>query len=86
MYLNRDKESNKQLFDSLYGRRTEIEGKFGANLGWERLDARQACRIALHTEGSIDDSEQELEKLRVWMIENLLRFKGVFSPYLADLV
>ncbi len=86
MYLNRDKETNKQLFDSLYERRTEIEDQLGASLSWERLDARQACRIALHTEGSIDDSDDELRELRAWMVGNLLTFKDVFSPYLAELV
>ena len=85
MYLNRDKELNKQLFGALYERRTEIEGNLGANLGWERLDARQGCRIALHTEGSIDGSKRELTELRAWMVENLLKFEEVFSPYLEEL-
>ena len=86
VYLNRDQEFNKQLFDSLCEKRTEIEESVGATLGWERLDSRQASQIALYTEGSIDGSEQELAKLREWMVENLLKFKEVFSPYLAELV
>lgn len=86
MYLNRDKESNKRLFDSLSERRTAIEESLGATLGWERLDSKQASRIALYTEGSIDDSEQELTDLRAWMVKHLLNFKDVFRQHLDELI
>ena len=86
IYLNRDREFNKQLFESLFESQTDIEEAIGTELGWERLDSGKASRIAVYSVGSIDSSEQELAKLRVWMIENLLRFKEVFSPYLADLI
>ena len=86
IYLDRDEEFNKRLFDSLTESRSEIEESIGQTLSWERLDSKKACRIALYTEGSIDDSEHELTELRAWMIENLLKFKEVFSPYLSELV
>ncbi|MCY4474708.1 MAG: DUF4268 domain-containing protein [Chloroflexi bacterium] len=86
LYLDRDSEFNKQLFDSLNEKRAEIEQSLNETLGWERLDTRKSSRIALYTEGSIDSSERDLRELREWMVENLLKFKEVFSPYLADLV
>ena len=86
VYLEREKGDNKRLFDTLEERRSEIEEAFGGSLEWERRDDVKLSKIGLYTEGSIDDSKQELTKLREWMVENLLKFKKVFSPHLGDLV
>ena len=86
IYINRDREFNKQLFESLHDLKEDIEGDLAATLGWERLENRQASRIAQYTDGSIDGTEHELAKLREWMIERLLKFKSVFGPHLESLV
>ena len=47
-YIDRgDAEQNKQIFDTLYEHKTEIEAAFGEPLEWQRLDAKRACRVRL---------------------------------------
>ena len=86
IYIDRDREFNKQLFDSFYGLKGDVECGLDAALEWERLENRRASRIAQYTEGSIDGTEQEMANLRAWMIERLLKFKSVFGPLLESLV
>lgn len=54
-------------------------------LDWQRLENRRACRIALVRPGSIEDDDDTLAEIQAWMIENLLNFKQVFGPLLAEL-
>ena len=75
-----DKEKNKNLFDSLKKRETEITSNFGCLLEWERLDEKRASRIAVYQDGIIEDPESELKEIKEWHIENLLKIKKVFTP------
>ena len=50
--------------------------------GWDR----RACRISVVRDGSIGDAPETLEELQDWMVEQLLAFKRVFTPHLAELV
>jgi hypothetical protein len=47
---------------------------------WERLDEKRASRIAIYRDGMIDMPDSELEEIREWHIENLLKLKQVFAP------
>ena len=85
VYIDRDKEWNKRLFDKLEERKETIESKLGESLSWERLDDRKACRIALYRDGTIDEDEETLVEIREWMINWLLEFKRVFGPELDEL-
>lgn len=78
----KDQGTNKKIFDSLLRRRREIERSFGAELSWERLDDRRACRIAIYRPGNIDCDENVLAEIHSWAIEQLLRFRDVFGPIL----
>ncbi len=75
-----DQEKNKQLFDVLKKREQEITNNFGSPLEWERLDDKRASRIAIYRDGSIESPDSELEEIRKWHIENLLKIKEVFTP------
>lgn len=77
-----DAEMNKALFDKLHACRKEIEDAFGEPLEWERLEGRRASRIANYCRGSIQAPPEELEKIRQWMIDRLLRLKKVLVPFL----
>jgi hypothetical protein len=79
-----DTQSNEQLFEHLYAMRSEIEKQFGSPLDWERLDDRKASRIAIYRQGSIEESQSNLEIIREWMIKNLLKFKQMFTPELKN--
>ena len=71
---------NKNFFDILNKRKAEIESGFGNSLEWERLDERKASRIAVYRDGNIDASDRELEEIKKWHIDNLLKFKKIFTP------
>lgn len=80
LYIDQgDAETNKQIFDALAASRQDIEQEFGEPLEWARLDDRRASRIALYRAGSIEDDEDTLTEIRIWMIERLLKIRKVFS-------
>ena len=78
-----DAAKNLDLMQYLELDRSEIEGSIGDSLEWDYLESRRACRINLIRSGDIDDSSETLSEVRTWMVENLLKFKEVFSPKLA---
>ncbi len=81
-----DMESNKQLFDWLRESCSQIQADYEAELQWERLNDRRASRIAVYREGSIEDDEDTLSEISAWAIENLIKFKKVFKPYLKECI
>ena len=52
------------------------------------MDDVKVCRIStIYQQGiHIDDDEETLEAVQGWMVEQLLAFKRVFGPHLAELV
>lgn len=81
-----DGSRNKAIFDALTSHREEIEGTFGEKLEWERMETKQASRVAAYRPGSIDLTDDQLEVLRKGMVERLLRLKSAFTPWLAQAV
>jgi hypothetical protein len=87
IYIDRgEAETNKSIFDRLHAEKDAIEAEFGEKLTWERLDDKQASRIAIYREGSIQDTSEALEKIRERAIKSLLQLKKVFGKRLAKLV
>jgi len=74
-----DLVNNKAFFDQLFVEKKEIEAEFGQRLEWERLDNKRACRVAVYCKGSIEDSSEELQKIKDWGIQNLLKLRDIFS-------
>jgi len=76
-----NKAKNKQYFDKIKGH----EAQLGiANISWERLDERRAARVAIYTNGDIQEvmsNKTEKERLIQWAIETMKNFsdnvKGV---------
>lgn len=81
-----DYDQNKSFFDSLHKKHFEIEKEYGASFEWERLDDKRSCRIALYSDGTIEASDSELEQLRKWHIENLLKLKSIFIPFIRNVM
>ena len=81
-----DGEENTRLFEELAERKTDIESSIGHGLDWQELEGRRACRIASDRPGSILDDGDTLDTIREWMVSELITFKSVFGPYLAELV
>ncbi len=77
-----DADANERALAKLKASRAEIEKEYAETLFWEDLEGRRACRIACYGTGTIEDSAEELEKVRAWVVDHLLRFKRVFGPRL----
>jgi len=77
-----DREKNKSFFDVLKERKAEITAQFDVPLYWERRDGDDVlrCHIDVYREGTIDSNPSSLEAIKRWHIENLLKFKAVFTP------
>ncbi|MCY4523025.1 MAG: DUF4268 domain-containing protein [Caldilineaceae bacterium] len=86
LYLDSKTDRNKLIFDKLSLSKTEIHSEFEKDLNWERMNSKKACRISITREGSIDDDDDTLEDLRIWMKKHLLKFKQVFQNRLIDIV
>lgn len=85
IYINdRDRERNLQFLGGLKLHEKEIHSQLGV-LDWQPLEGKKACRIALTRPGSIEDDDDTLVENQDWMVGNLLKFKAVFGPMLADL-
>ena len=81
-----EQEQNKQIFDRFEVQKVLFESELEETLEWERLDNRRASRISIRRLGSIDDSPETLGEIQEWMVEQLLNFRRVFGPRLAELV
>ena len=75
-----DKQTTKNFFDALKERESEINARFDVPLYWSRCADIKTSRIYIERDGTIDANESELEAFRAWHVENLLKFKAVFTP------
>ncbi len=73
------KEKNRFVFNELEKRKEDIESNLGEEISWERLDNKRASRLALYIDGSIESSGQDLENIKIWHIEKLLKLKEVLG-------
>ena len=77
-------KENKFIFDRLYDRKAEIEEAFGAELQWERLDNRKACRIKYSHPFESYNSEHWPEIID-WLIEHMIRLEKAFRSPLSEI-
>ena len=73
-------EKNKNFFDVLKERESKINVNFDVPLYWQRRDENVRSVIGLWRERNIESNASELEAFRAWHVENLLKFKSVFTP------
>ena len=73
-------DKNKNFFDLLKERDSEINAKFDAPLSWARRNDVRGCSIGLLQDVDITADASELTAIRAWHIQNLLKFKEVFTP------
>ena len=75
-----DYEKNKNFFDVLEERKAVINAKFGVTVYWNRRDDINTCIIGVERDGDIESNTRTLASIRAWHVENLLKFKEVFTP------
>ena len=75
-----DYAENKNFFDVLKERESEITVQFDIPLNWERKDETRYSAIRLIRDGDINADESELAAIKEWHIAYLLKLKAVFTP------
>ena len=81
-----DEQQNRAIFDHFFQRKDELVARYGTALEWDRIEGKRACRIAIYRSGSIEDSPEQLQELRLWFIERMLKLKAVFGPHIPNAV
>lgn len=73
---------NKDLFDSLFTQKDEIEEKLGLSLAWDRLDGKKASRIKHYIDGLDFDDHSNYESLMNEIIDVAVKMRNVFKKYI----
>lgn len=86
LYINTsDQVKNKDYFDKI----GENKGEIGIDgISWERLDEKQASRIAIYTDGDIQEimnDDMEREKLIHWGVETMKDFSDKLKKIVKKL-
>lgn len=76
---------NKAIFDHLQSDQAAIEQAIGESLIWTRRDDIRASRIYLLRPGAIGDDDKDLDGIRDWASERLLRLRDTFAPRIKAL-
>ena len=85
LYLGRSRaDENKRIFDQLIREKQEIDGRFGTELDWQRLDDKKACRICYQQpfDGFNEDIWPEMIE---WMCNYVVKLEDAFSEPLSRL-
>ncbi|MDE5741871.1 MAG: DUF4268 domain-containing protein [Oscillospiraceae bacterium] len=73
---------NKELYDSLYACKDEIENKLTFSADWRRLDDKKASRIIHYINGLNFDDHSNYNELMLEIIEKVKVMKNVFTKYI----
>ena len=85
LYLNRSRAvENKWIYDQLEKERQEIEGRFEAELLWQRLDDKKPSRISLQQPFDGYD-EKNWPGIVVWLCEHIVKLEAAVSEPLERL-
>lgn len=75
-------ETNQLVFDQLFAQKEQIEAEFGAELEWQPLPNRKACRIQYSraVDGYNKDNWADMIK---WLVEHMTRLEAALSAPLG---
>lgn len=73
---------NKDLFDKIFGHKTEIENALGASLVWDRLDRKKAARIKFYINGLDFDNHSNYDELMNQTIDAVVKMRDSVKKYL----
>lgn len=75
--------NNKELFERLLSRKSEIEADLEKTLVWMALPEKKASRAKLTLGGSFDD-KTHWESCFEWLLKNAELFQSVFPKYIRE--
>ncbi|EKD81297.1 MAG: hypothetical protein ACD_39C01870G0005 [uncultured bacterium] len=87
LYIDRGEVAeNKRIFESLATSKDEVEKVFGAQLSWEPLDSKRACRIKSMIErGGYRSSDAEWPEIQTEMVQAMIKLEKSLRPALDKL-
>lgn len=77
---------NEAIFDALYAQKEAVNAAYGAELEWEKLDTKRACRIAIYLDGDIEAESEQLVEIKKWVVANLLQMRKVLPQFLEKAI
>lgn len=80
-----DPENAEEYFDILKEHKEEIESEIGSKLEWERLEGKNACRIAIYNRTADVEDRNKWEEQFNWLEENLYSFYETFEGRVKNL-
>tara|TARA_R110002051_G_scaffold324239_1_gene420626 strand:+ start:5985 stop:6956 length:972 start_codon:yes stop_codon:yes gene_type:complete len=88
LYIDRgtDKSDlNQAIFEELQAHKNEIESAFGANLSWEALEAKRACRIKYAIDGGYKSAESDWQRIQAAQVDAMNRLHKALAPFIREL-
>lgn len=87
LYIDvRNADSNEQIFEILANKRADVEGAFGAELEWERLDGKRACRITTSwLRGGYRTEVAAHPRIHDQMVDAMIRLEHALRPHIQQL-
>lgn len=73
---------NKDLYDTLYSHKTDIENEIGYELSWDKLDGKKASYIYTFIPGLDFNHQDNYSELMNKIIDQVLCFRKAFSKYI----
>ena len=80
-----DLDRNRAIYDALHDDREAIEAELGREVEWAPL-RRKGAYVRVVGEGSIDDTNEQQQATRDWMLETLGKLRDVFNPRLNEII
>ena len=77
-------EANKWIFDRLAEQKPEVEGRFGDELRWQRLDERKSSRISYSHPFDGFDVDNWADMIK-WLCRHIVKLDEAFSQPLGRL-
>lgn len=89
LYIDKGKDYdlvNKERFDYLFSKRSEIENDIGDNtINWERLDEKRASRIRKKFDKVGLRDEKQWDELQTQMVDFMIKFERTIKEYVPEL-
>lgn len=79
-----DQATNKQYFDRLRERDSELESQIGQPIAWESLNTKRAFRLAVYHDAPTEHFDSDAELIE-WAAETMARIVDVLRPAVKTL-
>jgi hypothetical protein len=75
-----DAEANKNVFETIYAQKEQIENVFGRPLNWQRLDKKQGCRVCYMFKDSGLLNKDKWSEIQKQMVGGMAELQKAIQP------